>query len=349
MIVKKILALDGGGIRGLATALILQAIEKSLPNPECIDLAQTNILRDKFDLIAGTSTGSILAAGIATGRPISEIIDLYISQGPKIFKPKAIVVTDRLLRTVRQGLSAPLHRDTGLGEVLKTVFMQNGQVIKLGDVDKSLLIQSYDVTNHEPVVFKSHSTDPSVQEKPLWEVIKGSCSAPGYFPGHKLKRSSMVIKGKKEDAAMIDGGVFANNPALCGIVEIMSDGKTPASSIACVSVGTGEGIVDSISQQKSGRMGFAEWGRPLLGIFMGGASLHVHNLIDRLLTNSCYCRFEFISDKSLSLDDASSKYLKQLQDIANDYIEGKGKFVATEEKLKYDFKSNIEKVRNILI
>lgn len=347
MMAKKVLSIDGGGIRGLATAVILQAIERSLPNPEGVDLEQTNILRDKFDVIAGTSTGSILAAGIATGRPISEIIELYISQGPTIFKPRYQVITDRVFRTVRQGLSAPLHRDTGLGEVLEKVFTQNGKVIKLGDVEKPLLIQSYDATNHEPVVFKSRSSEPSVKNKPLWEVVKCSCSAPGYFPGHKLKRPSMRREeGKNEDAAMVDGGVFANNPSLCGIVEIMANSKTPASQIVCVSVGSGEGIAESISQTKSGQMGFAEWGRPLLGIFMGGASRHVHNLTNRLLTDSRYCRFEFISNKSLSLDDASSRYLKQLQDIANEYIEGRGEFADEEKKRGYDFKSNIAKILN---
>lgn len=339
MSTKTILAIDGGGIRGLATAVILQAIEKSLPNPDGVDLEQTNILKDKFDLIAGTSTGSILAAGIATGRPISEMIDLYLSQGPIIFKPRFRVITDRVFRTLSQGFSAPLHRDSGLEKVLKAAFTQNGKVIKLGDVNMPLLIQSFDATHHEPVVFKSRSTDKTIRNKPLWEIVKSSCSAPGYFPGHSLKRPS-----KKRNAAMVDGGVFANNPSLCGIVEIMADGKTAASQIACVSVGSGEGIPDSISPRKSAQMGFAEWGKPLIGIFMGGASLHVHNLTQRLLTDSKYCRFEFISNQSLSLDDASDRYLKQLQKIARDYVEGKGKFAVDEKDKGYDFKSNLAKI-----
>ncbi len=131
----KILCLDGGGIRGLATAMILQEIEKKLPNPQGRDLKKENILQDNFDLFAGTSTGSILASAIAMGRPIGDVVSLYKERGQEIFKPKMEQMTDRFFRTFIQGLSAPLHRDKGLGEQLREQLSnRNGNPVTLGKV-----------------------------------------------------------------------------------------------------------------------------------------------------------------------------------------------------------------------
>lgn len=338
----KILSLDGGGIRGLATAMILREIEKNLPNPENRDLAKENILRDHFDLIAGTSTGSILAAAIALGRPIGDVVALYKERGERIFRPKAEKITDRIFRTFTQGLSAPLHWDKGLGEELRRELSnKNGTPISLGRVSHNLLIQAYDATNQEPVVFKSHTTDASEKKLPLWEVVKSSCSAPGYFPGHSLVRN-----GKK--AAMVDGGVFANNPTLCGIVEalVLANGISPG-DIFCVSVGTGENQGKSVSPSDARKMGFAEWAFPLVGVFMGGASAHVHNLAKRLLPEAGYCRFEFKTKEDLSMDDASPTHLKRLVKITEDYLGNAGnqRLRKEEEESGYSFKGNMEKFR----
>jgi uncharacterized protein len=180
----RILSLDGGGIRGLVSALILAEIEKKISQP----------LNQYFNLIAGTSTGSILAAAIATGSSSQEIVDLYQQQSQIIFPYRTRWTTQRLPLLFQHGLSAPKYADTGLIQVLQNIF----QEIKLFDVNSPLLlIVSYDTLERKPIIFKSWCHDCDYGNVPIWEVCVCSASAPSYFPAHRLNRE---VKGKIQDA-----------------------------------------------------------------------------------------------------------------------------------------------------
>ncbi|GAB1540638.1 hypothetical protein NUACC21_33070 [Scytonema sp. NUACC21] len=138
----RILCLDGGGIRGVVAATMLAEIEKQIPQP----------LNEYFNLIAGTSTGSILAAGIAKGLKSEEIIQMYRHQSPRIFPYKSRFSLKRLPLLFKYGLSAPKFSNKGLIEVLKEVFGET----KLFDViSPLLLVISYDTIERQPLIFKS--------------------------------------------------------------------------------------------------------------------------------------------------------------------------------------------------
>jgi uncharacterized protein len=179
----RILSLDGGGIRGLVSALMLTEIEKKIDQP----------LNQYFNLIAGTSTGSILAAAIATGCSSQEIVELYQQQSKVIFPYRTRWTTQRIPLLVTHGLSAPKYSDTGLIEVLKGTFSET----RLFEISSPLLlIVSYDTIEREPIIFKSWCHDHDYGNVPLWEVCVCSASAPSYFPAHRLIRQ---VKGKIQD------------------------------------------------------------------------------------------------------------------------------------------------------
>ncbi|GAA6623564.1 patatin-like phospholipase family protein [Scytonema sp. NUACC26] len=172
----RILSLDGGGIRGIVAATMLASIEKQISQP----------LNEYFHLIAGTSTGSILAAAIAKGLKSEDIIDMYRYKSPKIFPYRSLFSLKRIPLLLKYGLSAPKFSNTGLIEVLKEVFEDT----RLFDVRSPLLlIVSYDTIEREPIIFKSWRQDKGYGNVPLWEVCVCSASAPTYFPAYKLEKN----------------------------------------------------------------------------------------------------------------------------------------------------------------
>jgi patatin-like phospholipase/acyl hydrolase len=180
--VFRILSLDGGGIRGVVAAAMLAEVERQINQP----------LNQYFDLIAGTSTGSILAAAIATGRSSQEIIDIYRQQGSIIFPYRSRFSWQRIPLILKYGLSAPKFSDSGLMQVLQSALGD----IKLLDIPApKLLIVAYDTIGRKPVIFKSWHQDASYGNLPLWKACLCSASAPTYFPAQKLdKRINGVAK-----------------------------------------------------------------------------------------------------------------------------------------------------------
>ncbi|GAX35809.1 patatin-like phospholipase family protein [Nodularia sp. NIES-3585] len=171
----RILSLDGGGIRGIVAAKMLAAIQKEIGQP----------LNKYFDLIAGTSTGSILAAGIAAGLTSEEIIEIYKQKGAVIFPYKSRFSLKRIPLLLKYGLSAPKFSDDGLTTVLKETL---GNTKLLDIIEPLLLIVAYDTIGREPIVFKSWHENAAYGNVPLWEACLCSASAPTFFPAHKLEK-----------------------------------------------------------------------------------------------------------------------------------------------------------------
>jgi len=179
----RILSLDGGGVRGVIAATMLAEVEKLINKP----------LNQYFNLIAGTSTGAILASAIATGKRSQDIIRLYKQKSALIFPYKSRLSPQRLGLVIQYGLSAPKYSDAGLIQVMKETFGNT----KLWDITAPLLlISSYDTINREPIFFKSWRQDKAYGNIPLWEVCVCSASAPTYFPAHRLNKQAEGIAQK---------------------------------------------------------------------------------------------------------------------------------------------------------
>lgn len=300
----RILALDGGGIRGIITAVWLDRLEETLEGP----------VREHVDLIAGTSTGGILACALANGIPAAKIIQMYRYHGREIFPAPASRMWNRVTRVFTQGISAPKYDDIGLERVLRRQFGDT----TFGDLPRkpTVLITSYNTLTREAVVFKNTSKD--FANLALWEIAKASSSAPTYFPAHKTR-----IRGA--DAPLIDGGVVANNPATCAIAEGIAE-KTDIElkDFVVGAFGTGQ-TTRPISISEAREWGALEWAIPIIDVLMDGAGDAVDYINSHLISGDRYFRFQTRLDNAYDdMDNASETNINALVNVANHFLTNEG-------------------------
>jgi patatin-like phospholipase/acyl hydrolase len=334
----RILALDGGGIRGLTSAILLEDLEKKLQ--EHAQNSQVRI-RDYFDMIAGTSTGSIIACGVAQGVSATNIKDFYRSKGGKIFPEKSwfYKVIKGIVGRITTGFSQPMFDGTGLEKVLKEEAF--GDELLFEELPRPILITSYDTYNRQAVVFKN--TEPLIGKIPVWEICRSSAAAPVAFPAYEMKNKHFLQylqeKGFKiPDGAgipLIDGGVFANDPVLCAIAERLhwnlfppanqekwiSEGhqRVEIKDIVVASFGTGQPIERKIDIQQARGWG-VEWaspfrGVPIVDILFDGSTEATDYIAQQILWKENYFRFQPILDEESSISpfDANRSKLCALQ------------------------------------
>lgn len=302
MEMRRILSLDGGGIRGLVSCLWLEGVEDALAQA-----GKPGLLRN-FDLIAGSSTGAIVACGLALGLQPAKLAELYRQNRHLIFPGMADRLWSRATRMFTQGVSAPRYDAKGLEKVLKKVF----GAATLGQAKKPLLVTSYDTIGRKPVVFKSFK--PEHANLPMWEVCRASTAAPTYFPAHAMK-----VEGRA--CAMIDGGVVANNPTACAIAEAMrKDARVDgAQDLVVLSVGTGERSrpIDLKSAQEWGAI---EWAIPIIDVLFDGNTDAVDYIAQHLVGDG-YFRLQAELMTGLDdLDDVSATNIAALETMARDYL-----------------------------
>lgn len=207
-----ILSIDGGGFRGLFAAHLLKRIEEEW---------QLN-WRSYFRVLAGTSTGAILAAGLACGKTAVQLAEFYETYGKVIFTPRLLSRFDLLK------LFTSRYPSNNLRMLLEEIL--GGTT--LGQVNTPLILPSVDISNGCVHVFKSkyHSDfvrDPNVR---VSDAVLASCSAPTYF-------DPVVVDGKYQ---LADGGLWANNPSLVAVIDAHYRLKIPLEKIRVLSIGTGK-------------------------------------------------------------------------------------------------------------
>lgn len=205
----QILSLDGGGIKGLFSAALLAHFEED----HGINIA------DHFDLIAGTSTGGIIALGLGMGLKPREIVNFYKNEGPGIFR-------GGLLARFKHYIWGPKYPQAPLSDALKKTFKD----ARLQDSKKRLVVPSFNLEKGEVYVFKTRHIPRYKRDymKPIWQVALATASAPTYFPACC----------EVDKIRLIDGGVWANNPTMAGVVEAIGPLGRRASSIRVLSIGT---------------------------------------------------------------------------------------------------------------
>lgn len=225
----QILSLDGGGIKGLFSAYLLQKLEEDLQ----IDIASC------FDLIIGTSTGGIIALALGMQKTPAQIVDLYSDLGTSIFPGP------RWLGELRQYL-AVRYSSKPLENELKKCFPEEQL---LGHSKKRLVIPSYDLGQREVRVFKTAHDERFTRDYkvPAWQIAMATSAAPTYFQAFR----------SIEERRLIDGGVWANNPVIAGIVEAVGVLKIPLPSVRVLSIGTTAEV--TYPPDKLDRGGFWQW------------------------------------------------------------------------------------------
>jgi patatin-like phospholipase/acyl hydrolase len=293
----KVLAIDGGGIRGIIPATILTEIQKRLS----LDLFQV------FDLIAGTSTGGIIALGIGTkcnnNGPYSpsELVDLYVQNGPEIFKKN--------LLTPERQVVLPKYSPDALQAALTQFFQDTEFQTAL----TPLLISSYNLQGQLPFFFKSHriAGDPTFNWK-LTEIARATSAAPTFFPPLHLTRDN-------KDYALVDGGVFVNNPSMAAYAEARSL-YPDATQFVVVSVGTGN-RQDQITYASAKDWGLLGWAKQIVPVFMDSVSEAVDYEL-KALPGCTYYRLQVprLQEASSDMDDVDPENLKNLQVVAEEYV-----------------------------
>ena len=297
-----VLSIDGGGIRGIIPAEILNFFEESSGRP----------ISELFDLIAGTSTGGILALGLGTrckqGKDpykASELSDLYVNNGPAIFRKTAF--------TSLREYFGPKYSAKPLEAVLRSYFGQ----CRLHSAIVPLLIASYDIKSQQPFFFKSSriAADPSYDWE-LEKVARATSAAPTYFPPQQLETKF----GKKpEKYVLIDGGVFANNPAMAAYTEARTLFPS-ARVIIVVSVGTGD-RTDSIRYMQARKWGLVGWALRIAPVFMESVSGSIKYELDQIIGTAHY-RYQLqLSPDSAEMDNATQSNMLSLRDQAKHFIE----------------------------
>ncbi len=229
---KKLLALDGGGIRGVITLEVLLRLESMLAEQH--GSRKDFVLADYFDYIGGTSTGAVIAAGLAKGLPVGELLDLYVTRGQDMFDKAS------LLRQFNYRYGSERLRGM-LQEILGTTTLLGSE-----DLRTLLLMVMRNATTDSPWPLSNnphaHYNDPARPDNnlniPLWQLVRASTAAPVYFPPE-------VVTVGGRDFVFVDGGVtMYNNPAF----QLFLMATHPAyrlgwpateSALLLVSVGTG--------------------------------------------------------------------------------------------------------------
>jgi len=243
----RVVSIDGGGIRGLVTTILLQKIIAT-PGLE-------NFL-DSIDLVAGTSTGGLLALGIADQINLAQIRDLYVEKGPKIFDDSWLddLVDLGKLRGADYD-TKPLRRE------LQNLFGD----ATLGQLRKRVLITTFDLDNEDPVnrtwkpkLFHNFPGLSNDRASRVVDVGLYTSAAPTYFPS---------VDG------YIDGGVYANNPAMCALAQTQDSRYSPTPAldeVLLLSLGTGTSL--QYIKGKTNDWGYAQWVKPLINLMLDGVA-----------------------------------------------------------------------------
>ena len=284
----RILSIDGGGIKGSLPAAFLSHIESHLQQP----------LVDYFDLIAGTSTGGIIALGLASGLKACEITDFYKDKGPGIFAQDQTTAVGKHLGKVARGAKQLAHSskysNTSLSKAVQEVF---GDKL-LGESRTRLVIPAFNNNVNDVYLFKTahHPRLRTDYKGKMVDVALATAAAPTYFPAHVLKSGTTLI----------DGGIWANNPALIAVVEAMTVLEQPTSSINVLSLG----CTDEVFQvpDNASQLDLKDYA---VDLFMKGQSVSSENTA-KLLIDAFYGRTNafqrynpIVPHGVFSLDDVS--------------------------------------------
>lgn len=296
----KVLTFDGGGMRGLIEARLIQRLSEAIGRE----------FWKEADLFAGTSTGAIMACALAAGKSPSEIIDLYRNDGPSIFHDALIdeIVHVGILLGARYGTE-------GRHSAFTKVF---GEKTTLGDLPKHVIVCTFDLNSADgignapsrpaqwrPKFFHNFPVeDKSDDDRPqlVVDVLCRTSAAPTFFP---------IYQG------YIDGGVVANNPSMCAVAEALNPktGKQSPQDIRLLSMGTGNQFraVDS----QDGNYGLIAWAQHgLIDIILGGMEGLADYQCSQLL-GDCYQRLNPVLDPPLGLDAAKPEDIRKLLDAAD--------------------------------
>ncbi|KAI5070406.1 hypothetical protein GOP47_0014749 [Adiantum capillus-veneris] len=325
-----ILSIDGGGVRGLIPCKMLEFLEHQL---QIVDGPNARIV-DYFDVIAGTSTGGLIASALALpdekGRPrytAKDASNFYIQDGTTIFTRRSNI-------PVLSTITGPKYEASGLEEILKDVCRD----VKIKDTLTDVVIPTFDIKLMEPTYFSTCEAKRDESKNAfIRDVLRGTTAAPIYFPPALFYTTN--CEGERRAFNLIDGGVGINNPTHHAIVHVQREifRKNPIyasrilkgqdlKSLLVLSLGTGS-FAESYNSEQASRWGIVPWvineGKvPILDIITGASADVVDfNLAVLFTTFECpenYLRIQptNLSGDVASFDNAQSGNINNLLEIS---------------------------------
>jgi uncharacterized protein len=285
----RVLAIDGGGIRGIIPALVLAEIERRT----------SRATADLFDLVAGTSTGGILACSLTLpaddGRTprwrAERLVDIYQREGPHIFS-RSVWWRIRSL----DGLIGPKYPTRGLKSALERYLGDVPLARALTDV----LVTAYDTEGRSPVLFRpSTYGDVGMQL-----VAHATSTAPTYFAPLRLEAPA------GNELSLVDGGVVAANPAMVAVAQVLRD--RPGAELVMLSLGTGE-LTRRLPYREVKGWGLVQWGRAILNVVFDGVSDATDDEAHEIVGDRYWRLQTALSQANDDLDDASERNLAALR------------------------------------
>jgi patatin-like phospholipase/acyl hydrolase len=308
-----VLSIDGGGMRGIIPAAVLAYLESATKLPTA----------RAFDLIAGTSTGGILALGLAKpdadGNPqysAAQLLDLYRREGEVIFHQSALWQIRAL-----GGLADNRYPEGPIENVLRDRYFGDTPV---SSACTEVVLTSYDLHESAPFLFKrSYARQKPEWDYPMWWAARSTSAAPTYFDPFEIAPRLP----EEHDHVLVDGGVFANNPTLCAYVEALDIWGADAEIVVC-SLGTGQKRERQHTKAQVDHWGAANWANTILDTVFDG----VADTVDYQMKILCahgdeghprYRRFQVQIPEGMSaaLDNATPEQVKKLEDLAQELVQ----------------------------
>jgi predicted acylesterase/phospholipase RssA len=308
----RILSIDGGGIRGLIPASILAAFEAE----------SGKRIHELFDVVVGTSTGGLIALALTTpgadGRSprysADDVVQLFQRRGREIFAP-------RWWRRVLPVRKAP-YPSANLEAILREYFgdaLLSQSLIEVG-------IPAYNIEQRRPHIFSSrvakHENRQGQRTDDFYvrDIARATTAAPTYF----MPACIFPVGREEHDAdrqALVDGGLFANNPAFTALVEgLQTTNAGELGSFILVSIGTGS-LTKGYLHKQAVKWGAVRWAPRIIDFVFDGVSDHVDDRLHRLFKQKNYFRFQAPLDNDTdALDDASPENILRLLGVSGRLI-----------------------------
>ncbi|NEO52226.1 MAG: patatin [Okeania sp. SIO3B5] len=322
----KILCLDGGGIRGVLSAKLLQEVETTVREKKGQEL------HEYFNLISGTSTGSILAAGVVCQMKAKDMIDIYLEEGKNIFlesvrQQRNSFRPSTIMRKMMGSYALYPHEqgEQGLAKILqKKLIHQELGSAKISEITRPhILIPAYDVYSRNTTWFTNNPPNAGLwyDNIELWKICTASASAPTFFPPYELPYN------EEENLPYIDGGVSANNPVLVAIAHALLIEKNNGlnlKDIAVLSIGTGN-TTCPYSYEEIKEWGLLGWVQHIPDIFMNPAAKNSQDICNQILDSvgGDILRLDFDLNDRLEREKQPGRVRKLLEKPHNRYIRDK--------------------------
>lgn len=294
-----ILSLDGGGVRGIIEAVAIQELEKTLG---------VSNLQQKFQIFAGSSTGALVACGLAAGWPGKKILDIYLKQSAQVFPTShwSHLKTRISYFLSGAGISAPKYS----GEDFNSLLIEHFGNTTFGELESKVLVTAYDIKLRTPVIFKSWKEEHKALK--IADIARASASAPTFLPAH-----FMEFQGQQW--YLVDGGIVANNPSICAVAEARRFGYT-IDDLVLVSLGTGSSL-QALNGDGTKTWGILQWLPHIVESLMDGASDVATYQAIQILGEQNVFRFQLaIPSEHSKLDDSRLKNLLFLETITYKYF-----------------------------